>query len=233
MKLKELESHLQEVESFDNQKLFLEQYITTPHLASQIAFNIDQQFDDLYGKNVCDLGIGTGMLSIASSFFNPSYILGVDIDTDALSVCQKNIDYFEINSIDLLQADCKQIMVKPGFISNFEGKFDTVIMNPPFGTKNQKITDINNNPDVQANLGIDLQFLKLASILSTGSIYSLHKSVTRNFIKNISKSWGLNMEVVNQLRYNIPKIESRNKRLAKNAPEKDIEVDFIRFTHID
>lgn len=38
MKLKELESHLQLAETFKQPKLLLEQFITTPHLASQILF---------------------------------------------------------------------------------------------------------------------------------------------------------------------------------------------------
>jgi predicted RNA methylase len=46
--------------------------------------------------------------------------------------------------------------------------FDTVIMNPPFGTKN--------------NAGIDMLFLRRAIELATGAVYSLHKSSTREVI---------------------------------------------------
>ena len=35
MRLKELESHLQEVEVFDDPKILLEQYPTTPHIAGK------------------------------------------------------------------------------------------------------------------------------------------------------------------------------------------------------
>lgn len=63
MKLKELESRLQQVDTFEKPKLQLEQYITTPEIATQIVFNIDKVYDDIRGKFVCDLGIGTGMLS--------------------------------------------------------------------------------------------------------------------------------------------------------------------------
>lgn len=225
MKLKELESNLQELESFGEAKLHLEQYITTPHLASQIVFNIDQCYDDIGGKRMCDLGCGTGMLSIASTFFEPDHILGVDIDQDALKICQRNIEHYECGElIDLVRADCKQIFEKDCCgLWRLDNMFDTVIMNPPFGTKNQKIK--------QEQLGIDLIFLKVAAKISSNAVYSLHKSVTRSYIKNLASKWGMDMEVVSQLRYNIPKVDNRNRRLAHEAPDKDIDVDLLRFVH--
>jgi predicted RNA methylase len=237
MKLKELESNLCQIKTFQEPKLQYEQYITTPHLASQILFTIDQKYGDLNQKCICDLGIGTGMLSIGSSFFAPDYILGVDIDPDALKICQENIEYFEVDCIDLMRADCKQLLIKSeeneqNFMRLVD-QFDTTIMNPPFGTKNQKINAKNSNvTENTKQLGVDLIFLKMASKLSTNSIYSIHKSVTRQYIKQLAKSWNMSMEVVSQLRYNIPKVETRNKRLLHEAPDKDIEVDLLRFVHI-
>jgi predicted RNA methylase len=232
MKLKELQSRLEQVETFEKPKLHYEQYITTPHLASQIVYNIDQMYDDLNGKMVCDLGCGTGMLSIGCSFMMANYILGVDIDSDALSICRKNFDFFDLydtSAVDFLQMDIKQLN-KYNF--NFENYFDTLIMNPPFGTKNQKLESNDQDKDDEElkSLGVDLIFLKMATKLTNNAIYSIHKSVTRNYIKNIAKKWNLNMEVVSQLRYNIPKIDTRNRRLEKTAADKDVEVDFLRFT---
>ena len=214
MKLKELEGLLQEIDSFTTPKLHFEQFITTPHLASQILYTIDQTYDDIEEKCICDLGIGTGMLSIGCTFLGADYILGIDIDKDALEICQKNIDYFDIDSIELINADCETIL-KDDCTNTLNRKFDTVIMNPPFGTK---------------NTGIDLLFLRLALSLSTNVIYSLHKTSTRKFLEKKTASWGLKMEVVRELRYNIPKVDNRNKNLHKSAPEKDISVDFLRFT---
>lgn len=216
MKLKELEALLQEVDSFAQPKLHFEQFITTPHLASQILFEIDRTYGDIAEKTICDLGIGTGMLSCASVFLGADYVLGIDIDRDALAICQQNIDYFDIENIDLINADCEDIL-RDDCSNSLNRKFDTVIMNPPFGTKNN---------------GIDVLFLRLAASLSTGAIYSLHKSSTRKFLKTKAESWGLKMEVVRELRYNIPKVDNRNKKLFKTAPEKDIWVDFLRFTFV-
>lgn len=43
--------------------------------------------------------------------------------------------------------------------------FDSVLMNPPFGTKH--------------NAGIDMRFLETAIKLSNNAVYSLHKTSTR------------------------------------------------------
>lgn len=59
-------------------------------------------------------------------------------------------------------------LIFPGlnFVSfRFDKYFDTVIMNPPFGTKN--------------NAGIDMEFLEVAVRLAKTAVYSLHKTSTR------------------------------------------------------
>jgi predicted RNA methylase len=49
-----------------------------------------------------------------------------------------------------------------------KGLVDLVVMNPPFGTREE---------------GIDIKFLEVASEICLGSIYSMHKSSTRGYIK--------------------------------------------------
>lgn len=44
---------------------------------------------------------------------------------------------------------------------------DLVVMNPPFGTKEE---------------GIDMKFMEFAMSICSGNIYSMHKSSTRAFI---------------------------------------------------
>jgi hypothetical protein len=59
MKLKELESHLSNVENFSNAKEYLEQYMTTPHLGKlfskkkiyTIFFFFRSSANDLYSTN--------------------------------------------------------------------------------------------------------------------------------------------------------------------------------------
>lgn len=62
------------------------------------------------------------------------YVLGIDIDEDALDIFQTNVEEFEICNIDLMMAD---VLSLP---ESYKNKFDTVVMNPPFGTKHNKGT---------------------------------------------------------------------------------------------
>ncbi|KAL3808473.1 hypothetical protein ACHAXA_000886 [Cyclostephanos tholiformis] len=87
---------------------------------------------------------------------------------------------------------------------------DTVITNPPFGTKN--------------NEGIDVQFLKTAIRLARRAVYSFHKTSTRPFIiKLIRERWGLNAEVVAKMRFEIPNMYTFHRHKSV-----DVEVDLIR-----
>ena len=65
--------------------------------------------------------------------FNFSYVIGLDVDEDALCTCQQNIEDFEMTNIDLIQQDLRSL---EGEISRL--KVDTVVMNPPFGTKHNQ-----------------------------------------------------------------------------------------------
>eukprot|EP00984_Skeletonema_dohrnii_P008925 scaffold3319_cov72-Skeletonema_dohrnii-CCMP3373.AAC.2 len=87
---------------------------------------------------------------------------------------------------------------------------DTVITNPPFGTKN--------------NEGIDVQFLKTAIRLARRSVYSFHKTSTRPFlVKLLRDKWGLNVEVVAEMKFDIPNMYKFHKQKCV-----DVEVDLIR-----
>jgi len=52
MKLKELESHLQQVEDFEKPKILLEQYPTRPHIAACMLHTMEASFGDIQGKIV-------------------------------------------------------------------------------------------------------------------------------------------------------------------------------------
>ena len=138
MKLKELESALQQVDSFENPKVALEQYATTPHIASHMLYTIDKTFDDLCQKVVADFGCGCGVLSIGAAMLE-SQVIAFDIDPDALEMAKCNAESFEIENIDFVQLDLADgpLQIKRKSTSGIRA-VDTVIMNPPFGTKNNK-----------------------------------------------------------------------------------------------
>ena len=59
------------------------------------------------------------------------YTIGLDIDDDALEVAQENAREFELeDQMDFVRCNVAELLP-----SQFAHKVDTVIMNPPFGTK--------------------------------------------------------------------------------------------------
>nr|XP_002125257.1 methyltransferase-like protein 5 isoform X4 [Ciona intestinalis] len=210
MKLRQLEIALEDAKPFQEPKIQLEQYVTTPHLAACLLHTAETQFGDICGKNVCDLGCGCGILSIGSSLLGANHCLGIDIDEDALEIFQSNCEAYELNNVvECIQADIARFSPSRNMI--LAKRFDTVLMNPPFGTKSNK--------------GIDMEFLHAASILASHAVYSLHKSSTRAHIVKKANDFGMQAQVVAEMRYNL---ESSYKFHKKKS--KDIEVDFIRFT---
>lgn len=85
------------------------------------------------------------------------YCVGFDIDPDAIRIARENAEAFE-TEIDFVWTDLGQ---ENALFDRFKGRLDTIIMNPPFGTKNK---------------GIDMVFLKKA--VEVCRIYSLVSSPT-------------------------------------------------------
>ncbi|XP_052813585.1 rRNA N6-adenosine-methyltransferase METTL5-like [Mya arenaria] len=210
MKLKELQSHLGDVDVFEKPKVLLEQYPTTPHLAACMLHTIHSTYNDLEDKHVLDLGCGCGVLSIGAVMLGASKVTGIDIDEDALEICRQNADFFDIENIDLELHDVTSMA--PEVIERLKGTVDTVVMNPPFGTKR--------------NEGIDMEFVKTALHLTDNVVYSLHKSSTREHIEKKAEDWGVKMEVLAKMRFDLKQTLKFHKKKSL-----DIEVDFIKFSH--
>lgn len=204
IKRKKLEEFLQAVDGFERPNILLEQYATPDHIASCMLYSIQSNFGDLEDKVVADLGSGCGMLSIGSFLLGAAYTLGFEIDKNAIDICLENID--EIPTIDCMQCDILTDLKN----SRFEGFFDTVVMNPPFGTKH--------------NAGIDMKFLQAGIFLTNNAVYSLHKTSTRDHIFKKAADWNVTAKVVAELKYNIPATYKFHKKTSV-----DIEVDFWRF----
>jgi len=70
---------------------------------------------------------------------------------------------------------------------------DTVITNPPFGTKQ--------------NAGMDVQFLRTAIRLARRAVYSFHKTSTRAYlVKTLGEEWGLDVRVVAEMKVRVTEI---------------------------
>ncbi len=155
MRKHDLAIKLQQVNPHPEPKIDLEQHTIPADLAAEILFEACYVHDDIERKSVADLGTGTGRLALGASMLGAEYVVGIDLDLSSLYVASKNGKLLDSNSDWVL-----------GDIQILRGPVDTVLMNPPFGTK-------------QAHA--DQYFLKNA--LSLGHVvYSIHKSSTRPYI---------------------------------------------------
>lgn len=180
--IKQLEYFLQDLDGFEAPKVKLEQYITPPHIAAVVLNEIHCVNDDIENKFIADLGCGSGMLTLGSIFCGARMVFGFDIDRAALDCALKNIgqmfgesDNDQDDVAEIAYRNCDKFNFIQANIAStgcdkfwdlWYKKFDTVIMNPPFGTKQNK--------------GLDIAFLKRAVGLATGSVYSMHKTSTRH-----------------------------------------------------
>ncbi|VDQ08749.1 unnamed protein product [Trichobilharzia regenti] len=203
---KKLHYYLENVESFRNPKLELEQYCTSAHVAADILFNIQMTDNALENMSVADLGCGTGMLSIGAKLLGANCVFGFEIDTDAVSDFQSNLEAYEMmdDSINVTLCDVTRL-----FRDNKRKLVDTVILNPPFGT----------NPEKN---GIDMAFLHVALSIADSHVYSLHKTTTRNHVLRTIHNTGAEAKVVAELRFDLPRSYKRHRQ-----DTVDIAVDLV------
>jgi predicted RNA methylase len=171
-------------------------------------------YGDVEGKHCIDLGCGTGMLTVAAAVLGAGHVTGIDIDQDALDIAQRNIgDIFGEDSDDEMPCSIDFVRMDvacPSMPLTCVFPCDTVFTNPPFGTRCK---------------GADVQFLKVAFQLSTGAVYSLHKTSTRSHISKVARSLGAtSAEPIAELRYDLPKSYAFHTK-----DTKDIDVDIWRF----
>ncbi len=201
MKPWQLEAHLADVDIWDKPNFMLEQYPTSPHIAAQLIQFADLNHDDIADKEICDLGCGGGILGIAAMFMGAKSVTFVDIDAAVLKVAERNVAKFDMSEQatflcgDITEVDLPQC--------------DTVIMNPPFGTK----------PKAR---GIDVTFLDVASRIAP-VVYSLHKTSTERYLLRKAGLLGCTGTVAAHVKFDIPEMYGFHKK--KNM---EVEVSLLR-----
>ncbi|CAK9155157.1 unnamed protein product [Ilex paraguariensis] len=160
MKLKQLEGLLGSIQQFSNPKIDLEQYPTGPHIASRMLYTAENSFGDVSDKVVADFGCGCGTLGLAAGLLGAQHVIGLDIDDQSLEIASINADDLELD-MNFVQCDIKNFRWRDQIV-------DTVIMNPPFGTRKK---------------GADMDFLSVALKVASQAVYSLHKTTTRDHVK--------------------------------------------------
>ena len=201
MKLKNLISDLETIETFSEPKEHLEQYQTPPKVAGEMFHYINQNYE-LKDYKIADLGCGTGILGIAAALCGCENVFLFDIDEDAIDIARQNVQNLDLeNKIQLMIIDV-DILKEWKTVNKY---FDIVITNPPFGIRSEK--------------GADIEFLKIASKICNNTIFSLHKLSTINYLQKFYTKNGVKDIKSFKIEYDLPKTYKFHKK--KN---KEIEV---------
>ena len=194
MKLKNIISDLESLETFSSPKDYLEQYQTPASVAGEMIHYISNNYS-IQNYSIADLGCGTGILGIAAALCGCKNVFLFDIDEEALEIAKNNVESLELNdNIQIIQTDVNQLRL----CKKLNKFFDLVITNPPFGIRSEN--------------GADVEFLKTASYLCNNTIFSLHKFSTVNFLKKF-----YNKNVISDIKsfkieYNLPKTYKFQKK---------------------
>jgi putative methylase len=106
--------------------------MTPPDIAARLLFHIYQR-EPIEEMLVAELGVGTGMLMCGLVFVGAGYVLGVEIDEKYVGVAQGQLEEkVEGGHFDLIRADATNLRLR-------SKQVDMVVMNPPFGTKQENV----------------------------------------------------------------------------------------------
>eukprot|EP00759_Apiculatamorpha_spiralis_P059185 PhF_6_TR9732/c0_g1_i2/m.14985 len=211
----ELETALRDLNTtFTKPNMHFEQYVTPPAIASQCLWSAMSD-GNITGCVVADLGCGTGILGAGSALLGAEYVLCVDVDRACLDHTMNTFEELELShrvgfiQFDLLQPQetLSEIKTSPASLRNvIRGTVDTVVMNPPFGTKTQSHADT--------------LFVAQGLRIAQKAVYSMHLSCNRSFLQQ----WGVSkacMELVGhpvrctpvaELKYNIDACYGKHKK---------------------
>ncbi|MFB6147941.1 MAG: METTL5 family protein, partial [Candidatus Nanohaloarchaea archaeon] len=118
----ELAQKLSRLNSFEEPEIQLEQYVTPPQLAADIIHAAYMQ-GDIEGKQVVDLGTGTGILGVGAALSGAEEVVAVEKSEQALELARENArDAGVQDKIEFMHAD----------VESYSGSHDTCVMNPPF-----------------------------------------------------------------------------------------------------
>ena len=192
---RQLEIILSKLKIFETPTLRLEQYPVSPEAAAELLYMAGFEHDDLEGR-IIDLGTGTGRLAIGVALMSQTHIVGVDIDARALELARENAKTAGVK-VNWVQSTIDQL----------DGTYDTVIMNPPYGTR---------------TVHADTRFLDKAFQLAP-TTYSIHKAATRTFLARYVHKSNRRIAEARTMSMKIPHLYSFHTRRWKS-----IEVDLCR-----
>ncbi len=192
---RQLEIRLGELDTLPHPQVKLEQYPVSPEVASELLYMAGFEHHDLEGR-VVDLGTGTGRLAIGAALMGARKIVGVDVDRRAIALAEENAAK--------VGARVEWVV---GDIETLGERFDTVVMNPPYGARSPHK---------------DVRFLLHAFDLAP-TVYSIHKSSTRDYLVRLVSKQSRKVEEVRSMKMRIPRLFEFHTRKWKT-----IDVDLYR-----
>jgi putative methylase len=200
---KQLEIFLSNLKEMEDPDMFEEQYTTPGDIAAEIALFAYHR-GDIEGKTVIDLGSGTGRLGIASLLLGSKKTYFVEKDKRAVEILKDNLKTLTLKTNQILGE--YEITEGDALLVLLRG--DTIIQNPPFGTKKRKM---------------DTKFLKKAFEIGN-VVYSLHKKGNYDFIRNFALENGFELVEMEDLNFPIKAMFEVHKKR-----KVIIEVELYRF----
>ncbi|TMI07739.1 methyltransferase [Candidatus Bathyarchaeota archaeon] len=192
---RQLEIQLGKLKILQTPELRLEQYPISAKVAAELLHMAGFEHHDLQGETI-DLGTGTGRLAIGAAIMGSKRVVGVDIDDRSISLARENAMMAGVQ-VDWFVSDIKEVA----------GRYDTVIMNPPYGTRSPHL---------------DVRFLERAFELAPVS-YSVHKSSTREFLRRFVGKRNRKVDAVRSMSLDIPHLFPFHNKKWEN-----VEVDLYR-----
>ena len=192
---RQLEIRLAKLKILEKPSLRLEQYPVSPKTASELLYMAGFEHDDLRGR-IIDLGTGTGRLAIGAALMGSGQVVGVDVDPKVLKMARENSRTAGVG-VEWIQSA----------IDRFEGSYDTVIMNPPYGSR-----------IAHADIAFLDKAFKLAPVT-----YTIHKSSTRDFLTAYVKRSERKIDQIRSMKMGVPRLFTFHTRKSK-----DVEVDLYR-----
>jgi putative methylase len=192
---RQLEIQLGKLRILQTPQLRLEQYPVSAKVASELLYMAGFEHHDLQGE-IIDLGTGTGRLAIGAAMMGSGKVVGVDIDERSIALARENAVAAGVE-VKWVVSDIKDVVER----------YDTVIMNPPYGTR---------------SLHLDVQFLEQAFELAP-ILYSIHKSSTRDFLRRAIERRNRRVDAVRSMSLEIPHLFPFHREKWEN-----VEVDLYR-----
>jgi len=186
MRKRQLEIALSRLRHSPSPNIAFEAYDLDPNAASKLLLIADK-YQDIADRTILDLGCGSGILAIGSALLGGKEPFGIDINKSSIETAKENAKNLRVH-IDLVIGD----------IAAVRGRFDTSVMNPPFGTRRR---------------GTDIMFLRKA-LQHSKVTYSLHKmtATSRQFLLRTIANMGGHVDALFELEIGIPRTYSFHTR---------------------